>query len=61
MNHDKWSTKLMEIVAKNDFANAYRFHLSSKQMNVGDWTSNRWVTCFANEAEQILGEDNEIN
>lgn len=25
-------------------------------MSIGDWTSNRWVTAFANEAEQIFGE-----
>lgn len=23
-------------------------------MNIGDWTSNRWVTCFADLAEQLL-------
>lgn len=25
-------------------------------MSIGDWTSNRWATCFAGEAEQILGK-----
>lgn len=29
------------------------------QMNIGDWTSNRWITCFANEAEQVLGKTSE--
>lgn len=24
-------------------------------MSIGDWTSNRYVTCFAGEAEKILG------
>lgn len=23
---------------------------------MGDWTSNRWVTCFADQAEKILGK-----
>lgn len=26
------------------------------QMNISDWTSNRWATVFADEAEKILGE-----
>lgn len=25
-------------------------------MSIGDWTSNRWVTCFSDVAEQILGK-----
>ncbi|KAI8130701.1 Replication protein A 70 kDa DNA-binding subunit [Lucilia cuprina] len=24
-------------------------------MSIGDWTSNRWVTCFSDLAEQLLG------
>lgn len=24
-------------------------------MSIGDWTSNRWATCFSDLAEQILG------
>ncbi|XP_059611665.1 replication protein A 70 kDa DNA-binding subunit [Phlebotomus argentipes] len=30
----------------------YRFLVS---MSIGDWTSNRWVTCFNEVAEQIIG------
>lgn len=26
------------------------------QMSIGDWTSNRWVTCFSDVAEQLLGK-----
>lgn len=25
-----------------------------KQMSIGDWTSNRWVTCFSEVGEQML-------
>lgn len=25
-------------------------------MSIGDWTSNRWVTCFSDVAEAILGK-----
>lgn len=25
------------------------------KMSIGDWTSNRWVTCFSDLAEQLLG------
>lgn len=25
-------------------------------MNIGDWTSNRWVTCFSDMGEQLLGK-----
>lgn len=25
-------------------------------MSIGDWTSNRWVTCFNEVAEQIIGK-----
>uniref|UniRef100_A0A1B0CNK6 Replication protein A subunit n=1 Tax=Lutzomyia longipalpis TaxID=7200 RepID=A0A1B0CNK6_LUTLO len=31
----------------------YRYLLS---MSIGDWTSNRWVTCFDEVAEQIIGK-----
>lgn len=24
-------------------------------MSIGDWTSNRWVTCFSDVGEQLLG------
>lgn len=30
-------------------------------MSIGDWTSNRWATCFSDVAEQLLGKSaNEI-
>lgn len=25
-------------------------------MSIGDWTSNRWVTCFSDVAENLLGK-----
>lgn len=29
-------------------------------MNIGDWTSNRWVTCFADLAEQLLEQSSQV-
>lgn len=28
-------------------------------MSIGDWTSNRWVTCFADVAEGILNKSSQ--
>lgn len=28
-------------------------------MSIGDWTSNRWVTAFADTAEKILGRSSQ--
>lgn len=29
------------------------------QLIVSDWSSNRWVTCFSDLAEQLLGDSSE--
>uniref|UniRef100_A0A1A9VGL8 Uncharacterized protein n=1 Tax=Glossina austeni TaxID=7395 RepID=A0A1A9VGL8_GLOAU len=43
------------IKSQNAFYKACPQPECNKKMNIGDWTSNRWVTVFSDLAEQLLG------